>query len=609
MEGSGGAARRRPKLRPLAFLVPYALRYKGRLALAFVFLVVAAGATLTLPVAVRRMIDEGFAAENAAFIDRYFLALVIVAGVLALASALRYFFVTALGERVVADLRSDVFRHVVRLSPAFFDRNMSGEIVSRLTADTTQVKSAVSTSVSIALRHFVLFAGAAVMMVVTSPWLSALALSVIPMVVLPLVAFGRIVRRKSRQAQDTIAEASSFATEAIGEVRTIQAFTMEARAAGRYHDAVNRAYGCAKASIAARSALIGVIIFLTFACIVGVLWLGAMEVLAGDLTAGELGQFVLYAAFAAGALGELSQVWGELALAAGSAERLSELMGEKPTVEEPARPRPLPEPARGEVRFEDVAFAYPTGDVASVLKGVSFSLSAGETAAIVGPSGAGKSTIFNLLLRFYDPLAGRVSIDGVDLREAALADVRGRIALVPQDATVFATTIRENIRLGRMDATDAEVERAAEAAAVTHFVREFPSGFETMVGERGVTLSGGQRQRLAIARALLKDAPILLLDEATSSLDAESERVIQDALARLMRGRTTIVIAHRLATVTKADRIIVLDRGAIVEEGTHRELVRDSGLYARLARLQFDRRIDEADLPPAATAYERDAAE
>jgi len=582
------AERRRPvRLRPLRFLLPYAMRYKSRMALALVAMVAATTATLAVPLAVRRMIDHGFASENAEFINTYFAMLVLVALALAVASALRYYLVITLGERVVADVRADVFERVMTLSPAFFDRTMSGEVVSRLTADTTQIKSAVGASASIALRNFLMFVGAITMMVVTSPTLSAVALLVIPLVVLPLVGFGRVVRRKSRLAQDTLARISAFATEAIGAVRTLQSFVAERRTAERYREGALEAFEIARGATAARAMLTSIVIFFVFTAIVGVLWLGAKEVLSGDLTPGALGQFVLYAVFAAGALGELSQVWGEVAQTAGAAERLSHLAQETPDVESPANPTPLPVPGRGTVAFENVGFAYPSDRSIPILHNLSFEVAAGENIAIVGPSGAGKTTVFQLIGRGYDVCRGRVLVDGVDVREADLAELRSRISLVPQDTTIMAATIADNIRIGRPEASDEEVVAAAKAARVDVFAEALPNGFGTVVGERGITLSGGQRQRIAIARAVLKDAPILLLDEATSSLDAESEAFIQEALERLMAGRTTIVIAHRLATVVRADRILVLDGGRIVETGTHAELARREGVYSRLAALQF----------------------
>jgi ATP-binding cassette subfamily B protein len=583
-----GVGRERGKLRPLVMLLPYLVRYRGRAAAALVALLVASLATLAVPVAVRRMIDFGFSPERIGLIDQYFSVMIAVVLMLAVASALRYYFVTTLGERVVADLRSAVFAHVTRLSAAFFDTARSGEILSRLTADTTQIKSAVGASVSIALRNLFLFLGSAAMMVVTSPRLSGFVLAAIPVIVLPLVGFGRAVRRRSREAQDTLADASAYASELIGAVRTLQAFTNERLAGARFSGAVERAYDAALKSTRSRAVLTAVVIFLVFASVVMILWVGAQDVLAGRLTAGTLGQFVLYAVFAAGGLGELSQVWGEISQAAGAAERLEELLSEKPAVAAPTHPKPLPVPARGAVAFNDVRFAYPARPQSTVLDGISLDVVPGEKVAIVGPSGAGKSTIFHLLLRYYDPASGSVCLDGVPLVDADPDEARHRIALVPQDVAVFAASIADNIRFGRPDASDADIAHAAELAAATEFITRLPQGFETEIGERGVTLSGGQRQRIAIARAILRDAPLLLLDEATSSLDAESEGLVQAALDRLMAKRTTLVIAHRLATVLKCDRILVMDQGRIVEEGTHDQLASASGLYARLARMQFE---------------------
>lgn len=586
-DGKAGTGGRR-SIRPLATFVPYLKRYRGRVAGALLALVAAATATLTVPLAVRRMIDHGFNGADAAFIDRYFLMMVALAAALAIASSTRYYLVTSLGERVVADLRADVFAHVMRLSADFFDRSLSGEIVSRLTADTTQVKSAVGSSASVALRNFFLFVGAVGMMVVTSPRLSGLVLVAIPFIVLPLVAFGRKVRVKSRLAQDTLADASAYASEAIGAVRQIQSFTQEEAATRRYRTGVEEAFEAARSSTAARAALTAVAIFMVFGSVVAVLWIGATDVLAGRLTPGSLSQFVLYSVFAAGALGELSQVWGEIAQAAGAAERLTELLAEEPSIEPPALPVALPAVRSGTVAFQGVGFAYPGATDRAILSGFDLTVRSGERVALVGPSGAGKSTVFHLLLRLYDPTAGTIRVDGVDVRSADPVALRRHLAVVPQDTVVMAGTVMENIRFGRPEATDAEVLAAAEAARVDDFVAKLPDGYATRVGERGVTLSGGQRQRIAIARAILKDAPVLLLDEATSALDAESETLVQAALARLMRDRTTIVIAHRLATVLECDRILVLDGGRIVEEGSHDDLVRRGGLYARLARLQFE---------------------
>ncbi|HEV2604310.1 MAG TPA: ABC transporter transmembrane domain-containing protein [Microvirga sp.] len=579
----------RPKaaLSALRPLVPFGLAYKGRIAAALAALVVASAATLAVPLAVRRVVDHGFSEGSGELIDAYFGMLILLVGVLALASAARSYFVITLGERVVADLRAAVFRHLTTLDPAFFDATKSGEIVSRLTADTTQVKSAFGVSVSIALRNAFLFFGAIALMIWTSPKLSALVLLAIPVIVVPLIVSGRTVRRRSRAAQDRLADASAYAAEAVGAVRTMQAFGMERFTASRFATAAEEAFDAARVSTKARSLLTGTAIFLVSASVVGVLWYGAQEVLAGTMTAGRLSQFVLYAVFAASSLGQLSEVYGELAQAAGAAERLGEILQTKPAIAAPARPRPLPEPSPGTVAFEDVRFAYPTREAQAALDGLSFALRTGERVALVGPSGAGKSTVLQLLLRFYDPQGGRVLVDGVPVAEADPVALRSRMALVPQEPTIFASTVAENIRYGRLDASDEEVREAARLASAHAFIAALPDGYDTTIGERGVTLSGGQRQRIAIARAILKDAPILLLDEATSALDAESERAVQEALDRLMQGRTTLVIAHRLATIRSADRILVLDQGRIAEDGTHDSLLAKGGLYARLARLQF----------------------
>ena len=579
---------RRLKLKPLTRLAPYIVRYRGRAFAALIALIVAALTTLIVPVAVRRMIDFGFSDKAVQLIDSYFAVMIAVVAVLAISSAMRYYLVTTLGERIVADLRSDVFAHLTQLSASFFDTARTGEIVSRLTADTTQIKSAVGASVSIALRNLLLFLGGAAMMVVTSPRLSLFVLGAIPIIVLPLVGFGRVVRRRGRAAQDTLAEASGYADELIGAVRTLQAFTNEKLAQSRFSAAVEGAFAAARDATKARGVLTAVVIFLVFASIVVVLWVGAQDVLAGHITPGRLGQFVLYAVFAAGGLSELSQVWGEIAQASGAAERLFEILDVEPQIKAPPRPLALPTPARGAVEFKDVSFEYPGRANAPVLNHVSFRVAPGEKLALVGPSGAGKSTVFQLIQRFYDPVAGAVRFDGVTVTDVDPAALRLRIALVPQDAVIFGTSVKENIRFGRLDATDGEIEKAAAAAHASDFIRRLPDGYETQVGERGVTLSGGQRQRIAIARAILREAPLLLLDEATSSLDAESETLVQQALSELMRNRTSIVIAHRFATVQNCDRILVIDRGRIVEEGTHASLASSGGLYARLAKLQFE---------------------
>ena len=556
--------------------------------LAFISLTVAAVTTLIVPVAARRMIDFGFSPEGIALINSYFSVMIAMVAVLAGASATRFYLVMTIGERIVADLRRDVFAHLVSLSPAFFDSARSGELISRLTADTTQIKSAVGASVSTALRNVMLFVGATAMMVITSPRLSGFVLLAIPLIVLPLVAFERWVRRLSRKAQDTLADATAYASELVGAIRTVQAYTSERLAKARFGGEVEQAYEAARSSTRARAVLTAIIIFIVFSSVVVILWVGSHDVLTGTISMGRLGQFVLYTAFAAAALGQLSEVWGDVSAASGAAERLFEILRVKSQVTPPASPRALPVPARGDVSLEDVSFAYPTRPDALAVDGVSLSVRAGEKVAIVGPSGAGKSTLFHLLLRFYDPAHGVISFDGIPIRAADPRELRARIALVPQDSVVFATTARENIRFGRPDADDAEVERAAGLAHATEFIRRLPGGFEAQLGERGVTLSGGQRQRIAIARAILRNAPLLLLDEATSSLDAESETLVQTALEELMHHRTTLVIAHRLATVLSCDRIMVMDKGRIVEQGTHASLVAANGLYARLARLQFE---------------------
>lgn len=587
-ESSKTEAQGRKSMKPLMSLVPYMMRYRSLLTGAIVSLMLAAATTLAIPVAVRRMVDNGFAGANGQFINLYFAMLVVMAVMLALASAMRYYFVITIGERIVSDLREAVFSHVTRLSPAFYDTNQSGEIVSRLTADATQVKSAVGATASTALRNTILCFGAIGMMIYTSPKLSSLVLAAIPLIVFPLVAFGRSVRGRSRAAQDTLAAASAFAGEAIGAVRTVQAFNGEDAANNRYTSSVENAYEAARSAIRSRALLTGVAISLIFGSIIGVLWYGAHSVLAGTLSAGTLGQFLLYSIIAASSLGSLSEVWGELSQASGAAERLSELLDEVSPIAAPAIPVALPVPSQGEVEFADVRFAYPARPDKPSLNGLSFRVNAGETVAIVGPSGAGKSTVFSLILRFYDPQKGTVRFDGIDARTTDPEALRARAAIVPQDVTIFAGSIHDNIAFGAPGASREAVRNAAIAAQADEFIARLAEGYDTQVGERGVTLSGGQRQRIAIARALLKNAPLLLLDEATSALDAESETLVQKALDGLMKDRTTIVIAHRLATVLKADRILVMDHGKIVEEGTHQSLIRHGGLYAKLARLQFE---------------------
>jgi ATP-binding cassette subfamily B protein len=576
---------------PLSALVPLApfiTRYKGWMAGAGVALIVAAAATLAIPMAIRRVLDFGFREENETLISAYFGMLLVVVCVVAVSSAMRYYLVMTLGERVVADIREAVFARLTVLDAAFYDRTRSGELVSRLSADTHQLKYAFGPSLSIALRNLLLFLGAVVMMVVTSPLLSTYVLAAIPAIVLPLMGWGRSVRHRSKAAQDALAETSALATEQIGAARTMQAFGAEERVVGLYRAAVGHAYDTARDSLRARAVLTAVVIFLVFASVIWILWLGAQSVITGTLSIGRLSQFLIYAVFAASSLSQLSEVWSDLSTAAGSAARIAELLRTEPTVKEPAQPRPLPRPTAGRIRFEGVTFAYPSRPEERVLGPLDLEVRPGERIAIVGPSGAGKTTILQLLQRFYDPAEGTISIDGVPIREASLADLRSRVAVVEQAPVIFSGTIADNLRYARPDATDAQLLKAAEQAAAASFIGQYPEGLQAPVGERGITLSGGERQRLSIARAILKDAPILLLDEATSALDAENEQAVQGALDLLMRGRTTLVVAHRLATVMSADRILVLDHGQIAEEGTHQQLVARGGLYARLARLQFD---------------------
>jgi ATP-binding cassette subfamily B protein len=569
------------------------MRYPRMLGGAFIALVASAVAMLAVPVAVRRMIDFGFSGANSSFINQTFIALIAIGGLLALASASRFFLVNWLGERVVADLRADVFAHLLRLGPGFHETMRTGEVMSRLTADTTQLKAASGSALSQALRNIIMLGGALVMMFITSPLLSGLTLFAIPAIVLPLMGAGRSVQAKSRSAQDTLADASAYAAENLSAVRTVQATTSEPTVAGRFGDGVERAFEAARSRLRARAALTAITIFVIVGSVVSVLWFGATKVVAGEMSGGTLSQFILYALFAGGAMAELSEVWGELSQAAGAAERLSELLAIAPEIKAPAFPVDLPSPPKGTIQFDNVTFKYPARPEISAIENLSFAVARGETVAVVGPSGAGKSTLLSLLLRFYDPQQGLVLVDGVAVDEVDPRALRQRIALVPQDVALFADSVAENIRYGRPDASDTAVEAAAKAAQADEFIRALPKGYQTPIGERGVTLSGGQRQRIAIARAILRDSPILLLDEATSALDAENEVAVQRALEAVMRDRTTLVIAHRLATVQKADRIIVMEHGRIVEQGTHASLVAKRGLYARLADLQFGQQAAE----------------
>jgi ATP-binding cassette subfamily B protein len=575
-------------LSPLRPLLPYALRYKSTIALAFVALVVAAGATLTLPLAVRGMIDHGFSADSAGTVNAYFGAMIAVAATLAIASATRYYFVMTLGERVVADLRADLFKHLAGLDAAFYDTAKTGELLSRLTADTTLLKSAFGSSASVALRNFFMFIGAVVMMVATSPKLAGLALAAIPVIVLPLIASGRSVRRRSKNAQDMLAQAAAYAGENLSAVRAMQANGAQASTVARFKGAVETAFEAAQSATAMRAYVTAGVILIVFTSIVGVLWLGARDVLSGRMTSGLLSQFVLYAVLGASSLGELSSVWSEVTAAAGAAARIAEILAIRPKIVAPAHPAAPPARWQGRIVFDHVSFAYPTAPERPALRDLSLAVAPGERVALVGPSGAGKSTLFSLLLRFYDVDRGAVTLDGVDVRALDPLDLRKAIALAPQDPVIFGLSVAENIAYGREGATREAIVEAARRAQAHDFIEALPQGYETMLGERGVTLSGGQRQRLAIARAILADAPVLLLDEATSALDAENEALVQAALHDVMSGRTSIVIAHRLATVLEADRIVVLDGGRIVEEGTHASLSAAGGLYARLAKLQFD---------------------
>ena len=562
--------------------------YRGRLILAALALLVAAAAGLALPVGVRLVIDQGFSVDNSAAIDRHFLVLFAIAVVLALFSALRFYLVSWLGERVVADIRDAVYSRVLKLGPAFFEATRTGEVLSRLTTDTTLVQSIAGVNLSITLRGIVILVGALVMLTLTSAKLTGIILLVIPMVLIPVLVFGRRVRRLTRETQDRIAQASGLAGESLAAIQAVQAFTLENHQARRFHDSVERAFDSARQRIRLRALMTVVAITVMFGAVVFVLWLGAQAVIAGQMTAGELGQFLLFAIFVAGSAASLSEMWGEIQRAGGAIERIIELLDARAEIGVPANAVQLPVPARGELSFTQVNFAYPARDEINVLDDFTLHVAAGETVALVGPSGAGKTTVFQLALRFREPASGTITIDGVPVCDAEPRAVRERIALVPQDTVVFADSVMENIRLGRPGAGDEAVIEAAVSAGVDAFVHDLPQGYDTFIGERGTRLSGGQRQRIAIARAMLKDAPIMLLDEATSSLDAQSERLVQQALERLMAGRTTLVIAHRLATVLRADRIVVMDGGRIVAIGRHEVLRRENELYARLAALQFD---------------------
>ncbi|MEM0989342.1 MAG: ABC transporter transmembrane domain-containing protein [Pseudomonadota bacterium] len=571
---------------PLRGLLPFLRPHRAQIGFVSVALVFAAALTLSLPIAFRRVID-GFTQSEYALIDRYFLALIGVAFGLAVATALRFYLVSRLGERVIADIRRAVFGHVAGMSPAFYERLMTGEVITRLTTDTTVIQGVVGSTASIALRNVLLLVGGLIMLLVTSTKLTLLTLLIVPLVIVPIRVLGRKVRRLSRLSQDLIAESAAMAGETLQASETVQAMTHTSRSNRVFGDKVEAAYGAAVARLGARAWQTAIVIFLVFAGVVCIVWLGARDVMDGRMSPGEMGQFVFFAVITAGAMGALSEVWGELQRAAGATERLVDLLAIQDPVKEPSDPVPAAVPARGALTFENVGFVYESRPMEPVLSEVAFEVQPGETVAIVGPSGAGKTTVLQMLLRFYDPTQGRILFDGVPINAMRLEELRERIALVPQEPVIFADTVRANILFGRPDATEDEVIAAAKAAAADEFITALPDGYDTWLGERGVLLSGGQRQRIAIARAILRDAPLMLMDEATSALDAESERAVQQAVEQLSQGRTMVVIAHRLATVKRADRIVVLDRGRIVATGTHAELVAGGGLYARLAQLQF----------------------
>ncbi len=585
------AADRRPKsrnLRPLSGILPFIGRHLGEAVAAGLFLIVSTAATLAMTGAARLVVDKGFgAASDPDTLTRYFLAMAAVAVVLAGATALRYYFVTRLGERVVADIRKALYAHVLSLDPAFFLKTRTGEVISRMTADITIIENFLTTSISLGLRNGLSVIGALILLVFVSPRLTLFVLMLGPIVMAPMFLYGRRVRKLTVRSQDLFAGAMGYAGETLDALDTIQAFGQETNAAGRFGRSVEDAFSASRSRIGARAVMTFLVMGLVFGGVAAILFAGAHSVLAGTMSGGQLLQFVFLAVLAAGSVGALAEVWGDIQKGSGAMERIGEILRARPDIAPPARPVPLPVPARGEIVFEDVVFHYPGRPDLAALNGMSFTVRAGERVALVGPSGAGKSTVLRLLLRFYDPQSGRVLIDGVDLRDADPAEVRARLALVAQDAPLFSGSALDNIRFGRDDADLAAARAAARAAQAEGFIDALPEGFDTPVGERGKTLSGGQRQRLAIARALVREAPVLLLDEATSALDAENERLVQAALDGAMVGRTTLVIAHRLATVLRADRILVLEDGRVVEEGRHADLVAKGGLYARLAELQF----------------------